>query len=55
MVGIENRYSRSRWEGSTGYGRGDQSRDTGQFGRSLSKLPKFCVDLNRVFEILSLL
>jgi hypothetical protein len=55
MVGIENRYSRLRWDRSGGYGRGNQARDPGQFARLFSELPKFCVDLNCVFEILPLL
>jgi hypothetical protein len=55
MVGIENRYSRFRWDGGSGYGRGNQARDTGQLARLFSKLPKFCVELNCVFEILPLL
>src|SRR5262245_58170802 len=55
MVGIENRYSRLRWDRSSGYGGGNQARDAGQFARLLSELAKFCVELNRVFEIPPLL
>ena len=55
MIGIENRYSWFRWDCSGGYGRGNQARDTRQFARLFSKPPKFCVELNRVFEIVPLL